>query len=220
MIDSYSIDNEPAIHCHQDCLTILFQIIKSCHQNEETIRLCSQILRVIASGEPALLNNSSTFFDYLDLIFNIYPHSTTILLHLFCCLLHLIRNPGNSYSLFFLLLDHPCNIMDVYKTHIIRVIAGVFQYQRESRLLRLSFLLLHELLHSIPDSRILILSSYQIAHKSIVIKEINENQIISLSILVIQFISVDSNTLISALEFLYTCCHYCIIPLILFNSFL
>ena len=97
IISCYSIDNEPAIHCHKDCLTILLQIIKSCHESEETIQLCSQILRVIAFGEPALLFNSSTFFAYLELIFNLYPRSTTILLHLFCCLLHLIRNRGNSY---------------------------------------------------------------------------------------------------------------------------
>lgn len=78
----------------KSCMQFLILITKSCIQNEETIRLCAQIFRVIAFGESAYLLITSDFFILLDFIFNTYSNATSILLHCFCCLLHLLRNKG------------------------------------------------------------------------------------------------------------------------------
>lgn len=85
------------------CLHFLFTIAKTCIDNEETIRLCSQILRVIASGKSVKLLLNPEFFALLDMIFNMYSHSTCVLLHCFCCILHIIRNTG-FWSFFIMII--------------------------------------------------------------------------------------------------------------------
>lgn len=88
------LDDDQARGIHRECLRLLMMIAQSCIQQEETIRLCAQILRVIASGKSASLLLEVNYFDLLEMVFNQYSSSASVLLHSFCSILHLLRNIG------------------------------------------------------------------------------------------------------------------------------
>lgn len=99
LIVTSTIDPNVSEENRCECLHFLITIAKTCIDNQETIRLCSQILRVVASGKSVKLLLNPEFFALLDMIFSMYSHSTCVLLHCFFCILHIIRN--TSFCLFF-----------------------------------------------------------------------------------------------------------------------
>lgn len=90
--------------------------------------------------------------------------------------------------------------------HLIRVISVVLEKHREPRLLRISFLLLYDLLHEKRKS--MIDDELSLDELKRVTSEIKQYEILELTVINIQFISIDSDALISALNFLYTCSRF------------
>ena len=83
-------------------------IAKSCVENEETIRLCIQVIRVITyanglnegrewcadEGIPLLLQNE--FFMLLEMLFKTYPLSSCVLIQCFYSILHIQEQKRNG----------------------------------------------------------------------------------------------------------------------------
>ncbi|KAM7457430.1 hypothetical protein BLSTO_01813 [Blastocystis sp. subtype 1] len=162
-------------------IELLMMIAKSCVENEETIRLCIQVIRVITyandEGIPLLLQNE--FFMLLEMLFKTYPLSSCVLIQCFYSILHI----QEQKQLFLL--------SDLLDTRIIKTISIVLEKHREPRLLKISFTILYELISNAKNAEDAIR----------VRREIDDCDIIPLSVSVIQFISIDSESLISALNF-------------------
>ncbi|KAK8824686.1 hypothetical protein WA556_005380 [Blastocystis sp. ATCC 50177/Nand II] len=161
-------------------IELLMMIAKSCVENEETIRLCIQVIRVITyandEGIPLLLQNE--FFMLLEMLFKTYPLSSCVLIQCFYSILHI----QEQKQLFLL--------SDLLDTRIIKTISIVLEKHREPRLLKISFTILYELISNAKNEDAIRVR-----------REIEDCNIIPLSVSVIQFISIDSESLISALSF-------------------
>ena len=132
-------------------------------------------------------------FQLLNSVFLQYARtSSAILLH---CLLtvHYILKQTPSASLRSDLIE------DILDTNIISTIHITLERHREPHLLRVAFILLYEL-SSFQDP-----NSMDTINR--IIQEIQEFKILPLTVLVIQFLSIESDTVISALNFLILSCH-------------
>lgn len=70
-------------------ISLLFSVAKSCVSCEETVRLCAQILRVIAfsGNRGCLLLLDQDLVLLLEMIFKAHSMSSSVLLHSISCVL-------------------------------------------------------------------------------------------------------------------------------------
>lgn len=143
--------------------SLLFAVAKSCVDNEETIRMCMQVLRVIAfMGSTHLAfttNRPRNLASSRAEPLSSHGNGVQIALIVFFSaasqsVLHALRSEVKLYlslflsSHFFLVID----LDDLLDTHVIQTIAVILERHREPRLLRVSYILLYNILMKAKES--------------------------------------------------------------------
>ena len=189
-------------------IDLLLIVCKKCIGNEETVRMACQVLRVITAadgflkgvslliddGTKLLLQNNRIFQLLNSVLLQYAQTSSAILLHCLLIVLYILKQTAHSSD--YRRSDLIDEILDM---NIIATVHITLERHREPHLLRVAFILLYEL-SSFRDT-----NTADTINR--IIQEIHQYEILPLTVLVIQFLSIESDTLISALNFLILSCH-------------